>query len=259
MSQYPMPYPPPGGPGYPAYPPIRDPRSAGRWASVLMYVLGALLLLCGGGIVAGSAIANWDEMMQKVEQVNGPEFTAQMRSQGTTPAQVKAIMIFCGVMGLIVAVGYLVLAFFVGRVNMGAIITSIVVTGLVALSSLCPGISALVMSTRTGPQGLLGGCMMLIPLLLSIVLMVLLINAARVASRWKQYQQMYAAQYWHHQQQQAAYQQAAPPPLGQGYAYGYGVPPAAPPQAPPAAIEPPAAPPQPPPNETGGTHGDQQG
>lgn len=200
-----------------------------------MLILAGLMLLCGVGVVAFVATADWNDIMSKSEEFYGPEFSRQMKTQGVTTQQVKVSGMFWGVVGLVLAIAFLIIGIFVFRGNLPAIVTAIVLDGIVLLGSLCPAVVGVALIPRLGAPGVIGGCAALLPLVVCGLLMVLLISAARAASRWKQLQQQYQAQFWQ--------QQPAP---GQP-SYGYGPPPPGPQQLPPWMAPPPPPPSSPPP------------
>lgn len=207
------PYQPPQGPlGYGFYhpPPLNFNRPARR-AGIMMWVLSALLLLCGVGLVAVVSTVDLNPLIEQSERVYGPEMTAQMKQAGLNAYQMRLSGYFWGAVGVLAGVLMAVFGLFVFRGRMWAIIASIVLVSLLTLMNLCSaGLSLLIMS-RAGPQGLLGGCMMLVPLVLCCVLLYLLAQAARAGKAAKQMQDYLQLQYWQSMQQSAG--------MPQGYGY----------------------------------------
>ena len=239
VTYYPPPYQPPQGPlGFGPYSPGGDVLAPARRARIAMFIIAGLLLFCGGGILFAAFAVDWDVMMQKSEQVYGPELTSQMRAQGATPQTAQAEAIVFGAVGLALAVALGTLAFFVGRGSIGAIITAIVVTSLMVIANVCPVVLMLFTIPRFGAAGAIGGCIFVIPLLISCVLLLFLIAAARAAARRKQALQQEQSYHLYMQQQRAQYGEA-----GQGYGYGTAPPPGSPPAGPPPEAQPPGQPP----------------
>ena len=253
MSQYPNPYsgpplPPQGG--YPmgyASPQLPvDPLAPARRASLMMFILGTLGLLCGVcmGVVAVMPI----EQMMAQQGTSLPPLPPGM-SYSMLPKLFGAIAI----LAVIASVAQLILGVYVRKASAGASVCGIVLAALFVLYFVANTIFAAI-----GGQGMAAMAVSLGLSAVSIFQLVLLIQALRASSIVKQMQAAYQAQYWQYMQQQQAYQT---PGYNQN---AYNAPPAAPAQpgpsqsgwqwAAPPPPPPPAAPSQAPPND-GGTHG----
>lgn len=226
------PYQPPQGPlGYGFYQQPVNPIGPARRASVMMWVLAALLLLCGVGFIAIVSTVDLNPLVEQSERIYGPEMAAQMKAAGMNADQMRLSGYFWGAVGLVAGVLMGVLGLLVFRGRMWAIISSIVLVSLLTLLNLCSaGLSLLVMA-RAGPKGLVGGCVMLVPLAVCCVLLYFLAQAAKAVTASTRMQQYMQLQYW-----QSMHQSAGMPP-----GYGYWTPP--PPGQP---VTPPASNPAPP-------------
>jgi hypothetical protein len=180
-----------------------------------MFILAGLTLLCGVQLFVGSQQMDWDTQMKLMEQVYGPEFMAQMKTQGLSPEMMKMGM---GVTtGIIVAIGilFILLGLFVRRGSFGAIITSAIFTVPIILMSLCSTGIAGLMLLKVGPLAILQAIWALLPLVTSVTLMVYLVKAGKISRHMKRVQDQMRMQMW-----QAQQQQAGNAPAG----YGYGTP-----------------------------------
>jgi hypothetical protein len=243
MSQYPSPYSPP--PPYPPqqtfgyYPmPQGDPLAPAKRASILMFVLGALVLLGGTCIGAMSAA---------MRSVNFPPEQKQQMDQWEQMAgmPVERLFLVIGVFLLAMGVVLVVLGFFVRRGGLGSIITASILTGLILLWSLVSTAGALLHPANADAG--VGICMGVFMIAAAGTLLVLLVNAAKASGRVAMAKHQYQAQYWQYQQNMQAY----------GSGYGYGQQQQQPP-APGAYPYPPPPqqqmqPPPPPPPSTGGS------
>ena len=232
MSYFPQPgpYGPPQPPtpmdwgGYPAG--ATDLLGPARRAAVLMWVLGVVLLLLGGCL--GALGAGMPTLRQQ------PQFEQALRQLETqAPGDLLGMLfVIMGVVTSVVAVAYIVLGFFTRRGGLGAIITSLVLSGLVAAYL----VLNTVVSLASGAGGLGGACIGVIGLALHGVLITWLIQAVRASARVRALQAQYAAQPWPAPQSPQAY--GYPPPSQHGQPSGFGYPTQAPP-APPQAPSPP--------------------
>jgi hypothetical protein len=155
--------------------------------------------------------------------LNSAQVDAQTRSQlnqleAELPFSVPELFMLVGVIGLLPGIALLVLGFFVRGGGMGAVITSIVFTGLCALGLLLMLVGTLASLAGGGGGAGAGGPsplpgMAIFAGLLALVLLLLywLIQAARNASQISAMQAQYQSQYWQYQQQQQAYQQPPSP------------------------------------------------
>lgn len=222
MTYYPPPpnpYQPPQGPlGFDLYRQPGDALAPARRAAIMMWVLAALLVLCGVGLIVVFSTIDLNPLLAKSEQFYGPEMTSQMKASGMMNAeQMRLGGYFWGAVGIISAVLFGTFAVFVMRGRTWAIIAAIVVTSLLTLANLCSSLSGLVLAAKGGAAGIFVGCMMFVPLIVCGVLLYFLAQAARAAAGWKRMQAQMQSQYWQSMQQAAG---GAP-----GYGYGYGAPP----------------------------------
>ena len=248
VSQYPPPYQQPPYPGQGSFDYYRqgvNPLGPARRASVLMFVLCGLGLLCGAFITFAGVIMTPEMIAQSPNSADFQEFERQFSG-----ISIRAVMIAMGVFCRLPSILYGIMGFFVRSGKMAPVVLSMVLTGIMVLLGLFGLLSVLVSGARN-PAALPGGiCMVGIPLVLSIVLLVTLIQALRAAPTVAAAQQQFQAQYWQSMQQQQAAQ------LGYGYGmpqsgYGYGAPPPTQPPAPPGQApvdyQAPLMPPPPPP------------
>jgi hypothetical protein len=209
-------------PQYYPYQPASDPYSAGgfdallapaRRAGLLMIVLGALNLLCG--ICGGVMVAGADFEQILAQQELPPEVEL-------TPGVLQGLAIGMLVVGLAAGIGAIVLGLLVRRGASVPVILSLVLTALVVLvlAFLIVAGTAAALMQGMAPTPI---CIWIIPLVLSILLLVWLIQAARNAGQIKAWQQQYQAQYWQQQPYGGGYGyqqppgQGPPPPPPSGY------------------------------------------
>lgn len=219
MSQYPYPsYQQPPAEYYD--PNLRRLQAPARRASVLMFVICGLGLLCG--LCAGAVVGIVP--MDTLASSSGMNFD-QARELGFTPGQFLRVVY--GTMAVVALVGSLifgVMGYFVRGGGLGAVIGSLVLTILVLILSVLQVLAGLVQA-GSGAEGLIGFliaggfCAMLIALL------IFLIQAARSVGELDALKSQSAQQYWMYHQQ--AYGQA-----GYGSGYGYNQPPPPPPPTP---------------------------
>lgn len=230
MSQYPPPYQQPPYPNqgpFDFYRPAANPLGPARRASVLMFVLGGLGLMCGAFITFGGLVLTPEMIAQSPNSAQFHEFETQFSG-----ISIRAAVIAMGILFLLPSILYAIMGFFVRSGKMASVVLSLVLTGITVLLSLF-GLLSVVIGATQNPASLPGGlCMTGIPLVLCITLLVSLIQALRAAPAIGAMQQQFQAQYWQSMQQQQAAQ------LGYGYGmppgYGYGAPPPSQPPAPPA-------------------------
>lgn len=235
------PYQPPQGPlGFDPYNPPINPLGPAKRAGILMWVLAGLALLCGVGLIAIVATVDLNPIIERSEQVYGPEMAAQMKSAGMNADQMRLSGFFWSGVGLLTAILMGVFGTFVMRGSMWAIVASIVLTSLLTLMNLCSSAGAALFLLKAGPAGLVGGCFALVPLIVCVVLLYLLMRAAKAAQSWKQMQLQMQAQYWQSIQQSA----------GPGQGYGYAPAPVPQTPAPQQSLGPLPPPPQNPPPPT---------
>ena len=172
----------------------------------MMWIIGALMLLCGSGLVAMTESGGWDAIWKYAEQTN-PQLIAQMDAQGQTPEQIRLGYLVFGAIGIVVSIALLILGIFVFRRRVGAILTSIVLTSFLLLGNVCVTGSAAIIAGRLGPAGIGGSCVSLIPLIVLGVLLYLLIHSINGGARQAQSQrQQYQDEFWRLPQPQQASQ-----------------------------------------------------
>ncbi len=236
MSQYHSPYSSPAqhqtpqqpnyGYDFSYYQPGDNPLAPARRAGVMMFIVGGLLAI--GGLCCGAmgALAPLDEIIGQHPILNStPGMTVELLQIG---------IIVLGVLGLLFGVVLLVLGYFVRGGGMVPIVISGVVIGLAVLFNVLNIISTAVQ--LRGAEMIAGLCMNVIPLVLMVVLLITLVQAAKAAPRVTMMKSQYQQQLWQYQQQQQMYQAGylAPPPQQQAE-YGQ---PASPPPPPPASASP---------------------
>lgn len=248
--------------GYGYYPqnPVDQLLAPARRASVIMFVIGALMLVCGLGIGAmGAMISSMDlSQLPPESQAVLNQFEQQMAGSGFT---LSGVLTAVAVVITVLSIAMIVVGVFVRKGGMGAAITGIILACIMVLFaglSIFGGVSQ--MSQGQGGAG--GTCFWTLFLGALIWLLVSLFGAAKnsgqvAAARQGQFGGMAMQQYgqpgYPPQQQQ---QQWGPPPPqqpGQWPNQGWGPPPGSqpPPQAPPPQQQH-WPPPPPPPSQEGG-------
>jgi hypothetical protein len=232
MSQYPSPYYPPNVP--PPHMPYGGPvdvLAPAKRASILMFILGPLLLCCGGCLLSMPTLlanAPADQTQQLLDRV-----------QSTYHAPPELVFRMMGIIFLMPGLAFFILAFFVRRGGKVAAILSAVLAGVGLAFSV---IGLLVNFMHPTADIVSGICLQGFVIAVLGLLLVWLIQAASQSSQIKAAQQQYLAQYYQYQQNMQAYAAQGyhtQPQPGQGYA-----PPATPQiQPPPPPIDPPAPPP----------------
>ncbi len=218
-----------------SYPPNFDyykpatQNTPARGASILMYVLGAIILL-SGFCCAGMGVMIPQLMKQ-------PEFARTIGSiPNATPEIMQIGLLIVGVLAAVAGIAFLVLGFFVGRGSRAAIIISIVLSILCGFLLLLNLLQAFV-PREPANQRILGACFIVVPLVLMGFLIRALFRALKSPPRGA-VPPDYANQYWQYYQQQ------------QNQPSGPYAPPAPPPQ-----MFPPPPPPPPPSPQQGDDHG----
>jgi hypothetical protein len=236
MSQYPPPYSqPPVQPNYgydfSYYQSQDDLLAPARRAGVMMFVIGGLLAL--GGLCCGGlgAFAPIEQVMAQNPMLNS--------TPGMTVEILKMGIIVMGVLALLFGLAMLVLGYFVRGGGIIPVVIAIVLVALATLFNLV-NLASTAMQVRGGGPEMLGGmCVNVIPLVMLLVLLAMLIQAAKAAPRVAMMKSQYQQQLWQYQQQQQMYQAgyvAPPPPPMQSMQ-----------QQPPQNYGPPMPPPVPPP------------
>ena len=237
MSQYP--------PQYPQYPPPYTapqgpPQSPdellapARRAGVTMIVMGVLAVLFGLAVAVAGAMCLTPELLQRPEFKQLRDQIDQIERDSGTSAQ--KMFVWTGAVPLAIGAVLGAMGFIVRAGNRGAITASmVVVSGTIVLLALAVLVTLVQgLSTGQGPQAVLGACFYSVPVVLLLVVMAWLIQAARAAPKVEWARQHYQSQLWQYQQHQQAYLQNAqqqpmnapppgqqspqqPPPSGMGY------------------------------------------
>jgi hypothetical protein len=234
VSYSPQPFPPPQGrAAFGFYGPVPGPLAAARRASVMLWIIGPLLLLCGACFGTVGTLAPFDQAIQQLRQ-----FSPEQAQQLSNPQMQTALRITYGVLGVVALATGLTMtisAWFVRQGKRGGVATSLIACTPVVILAL--------LSILNGLLGLATGVFVgIIPLLMGLGIAAVIgvtvrwLFQAFGAARFADQQQIVQQQYWQYLQQQQ--------PSG----YGYGAPTPAPPQ--PAAqtpwmnLPPPVQPPQ---------------
>ena len=251
MSNYPFSPTPPGpfGPNPSAYgPDSSEALAPARRASVMLWILGGLGILCGVCITGTVWAVPTDELLKRFQQ----SLTAEQRNQlGNMDLVLVArvlITVVCA-LGIVLAGVMLGTAAFVRRGSRIAIGIAMGPCALLLLwCLLLLVVNVVAMAAGTAPvTGIVDVFIWAMIALASGITGLWLIQAFGAARRVSQ-QQLFAAQYWHHQQRQqqnTGYGYGAPPPPQSSATPQTWMtpPPPPPPAAPPATFAPPPPPP----------------
>jgi hypothetical protein len=280
MSQYPYPpqkpqppqgYPPPPPQGYgqqmgyamPGAYGMPDALAPAKRASVMMFVLGSMMLLCG--LCTGTMAA------MPLEQIAAQRGQMPSLPPGMTMETVRKAFMLAAFVTLPLGLLEIIVGVFVRRGGAGAAVFGIVLASLMILY-FAANVFFSVMQHAVG-----GVLLAAIIAGLFVLQLVFCVQSSRAASQIGQMQAAYQAQYWQYMQQQAYNTggggAAAYNPSAGGYNQGaYNAPPAPPPPQPPGASQggwqwsappppppplspPPAAPPTDENSQQGGPHG----
>ncbi|MGH7214155.1 MAG: hypothetical protein ACREIT_05275 [Tepidisphaeraceae bacterium] len=224
MSQYPPPY---SSGYYPGYPPASDPLAPARRASILMFILGGLMFVCGTCAGFASTVSQADLPAEQASAFQQVE--TELARAGLTFRQAA---IAFAILALAPGLSLIVLGYFVRSGGIVSIVLSLLVSfGLTLLIGFLV-VSAAASGLGGGrPELVVGLFVWAVPLALLVLLDVLLVQAARRTGQVEVMRQQQSTQWWQYQQQQAAYQQGA-------YQYPGAVPPPPPPPAPPPPPDP---------------------
>jgi hypothetical protein len=177
-----------------------------RIASLIMVLVGTVLLLFGGCVLAALNIVPKDEFLRGMEQG---------MAQTNPELNVSGEQLLTGIMivsGGLAGVGLLLViaGVIVRSGSLGACVFSIVVVGMILLLMVVMVISSLISSLKN-PAELLGLCMLLVPTIALGAALAMLIKAARNAGKIEQAKQylLYWQQQYQVQMQQAWMQQQA--------------------------------------------------
>lgn len=215
MSQYPQ------HPQYPQYPysgppmyGLPDPQAdlirPAKRASLLMFILAGLMLSCGACFGLASLVSldglegQQRTQFEQLEADLGMPFSAAMRTA-------SGMMLIPGAL-------LLILAILVRRGGMVTAIFALLLAVLMALMLLLGAINGILVATQD-PRGIMQLAMFVVPLVLVVLLMVWLFQAARNAPRLAELRAGQQAAYWQSAQQR------------QDYTTGYWQPPPPPPEA----------------------------
>jgi len=208
MSQYPSPYSTPNPLGYP-YDPAAAILAPAKRAAILMFVLGGFGLLCGVCSGTFAAVGPIDQFIKQ----SGVQLPSAEELQMSPEQLVKIIFATLAVLSLVQAILTIVLAIFVRRGAMAAIIISLVLCVLIELLFLLRAAVSIFQLAR----GQISGGLVEIAITFGLIaayglLFVSLIQASRAASAAKAMRLQYQSQYWQYQQQQTPGGYAPPPP-----------------------------------------------
>lgn len=206
MSQYP-PYQPPTVPyGYGYYP--QDPlevllRPAKR-ASIFMFIMGGLLIPCGGLILLASGM-DFNAMAAGPQQAQFQMLESQLSSLGYTLAGILRVMgLIIGLPGVL----FILLGVFVRGGGLGSVITSLIYTGLLTLLVGFIVVSGIVQTVgQQRGEMVIGLCVWMIPLALLVITFSFLIQATKNAGQISQARQGGYGGGWPQQPQQPPQQQ----------------------------------------------------
>lgn len=216
MSYYPN-YPAPRY-GYPP-PPTRDPRTPGRRAAILMWVVGGLAMLCGGALFGMAAVpveSYPDEMKQAVQQMEqefGVSWQQAMKWEGVVTGGV-------GVLAVLLAFGV--------WPSRRVPITVALVLACLAFVRQAIGLAAALASAGGGAQVVGATCVSGVLLAVLGLLCAWLVQAFRAAPQVQEMKQQGFAGYGYGQPGQGQPGYGYPPP-GYGYPPPGGMPPPPPP------------------------------
>jgi hypothetical protein len=182
-----------------------------RRAAVLMWLFGAMAVLAGVLVAIGGNSVTPEELA-KVRPESAEQARMMEKQLGVSLGTIYLIM------GLIaIAIGGVVggVAFLVRRGGFGAVVTAIILTGMLLLMMLVFSLSLLVAG---GAEGVVALCMLSVPSAVLVYQFVTLIQAARgasqaaLAAQWAQVQQAQWAQAQAQQPHVQGYMGQVPPP-----------------------------------------------
>ena len=180
-------------------------------AGIMLIITGSLMALCGLGCGA-MAMMPLDEVMANAQM--DPQVAALM-----TPQMMKMALFVIAGGSLIYALLAVILGIFVRRRSKGATIAAIVLTSLVGAYLLINMLGGLLQIGRLGPQGVIGECVIFVPLVVLVWQLIWLIAALRSAGPLQAMQGQMQMQYWQMMQmQQQQYQQMMAQQQGQAAA-----------------------------------------
>lgn len=188
-------------------------RSPAKRASILMFILGGLLCVCGTCCVAAGP-------MLSRAQLDAEQMSQFSQFEAELGIGMKELMMGMGVAGMLPGIILIVLGIFVRGGSTGPVITALVFTSIMELVLLLLAVSGGIEAISSGSPDTLIGLAFFIALLATLgMLIVWLIQSVRNAGQLRAWQTQYQMQYWQYQQQQQLYQrppawsnQPPPPP-----------------------------------------------
>lgn len=215
MSQYPWIYQPPNPPPR-GYDPAAGLLSPARRAGILAIILGALMLLCGVGLILFSV--GFEKLPAEVRS----QLESDVKRYGAAGVNLKAVYMTAAIVIFGIASAMIVMGIFVLRGGIGPVIALMVVTALL-LIFLALQLFAITVGSQGDPRRLAGACVIILPLAFLGLLMWFLAGAVRAAPQVWLARMQHQSQFWQQQQNEQQYRQGGwfPPP------------PAPPPSAPP--------------------------
>lgn len=168
-------------------------------AGMMLIVTGILVGLCGLGCGA-LAMAPLEEAMANAQM--DPQLAAMM-----TPQMMRMALIVIAVASMIYAVLAVIFGIMVRKQSRGAAIGGIVITSIVVAYLLINMVAGVFQVARMGAQGLLGMCVMIVPLGVGAWQLMWLIGALRSGGQVRAMQNQMQMQYWQMMAMQQAQQQ----------------------------------------------------
>jgi len=168
-------------------------------AGMMLIVTGILVGLCGLGCGA-LAMAPLEEAMANAQM--DPQLAAMM-----TPQMMRVALIAFAVGSMIYAVLAVIFGVMVRKQSRGAAIGGIVITSIVVAYLLLNTVAGAVQVARLGAQGLVGVCMMIVPMVVGAWQLMWLIGALRSGGQVRGMQDQMQMQYWQMMAMQQAQQQ----------------------------------------------------
>ena len=168
-------------------------------AGMMLIVTGILMGLCGVGCGAMAAMP-LEQMM--AEAPMDPQLAALM-----TPQMMKIALIGVAAGSLIYAALAIIFGVMVRKQSRGATIAGIVLTSLVLAYLALNMLGGVVQMAKMGPQGMIGMCVMVVPLVVAVWQLIWLIGALRSGGQLRAMQNQMQMQYWQMMAMQQAQQQ----------------------------------------------------
>jgi hypothetical protein len=182
-------------------------------AGMMLIITGSLMALCGLACGAMGMMPQLEQAMANAQM--DPEVAALI-----TPQMMKMFLFVIAAGSLLYALLAVVFGIMVRKQSKGATIAAIVLSSLVVAYLAINLLAGLFQIAKLGPQGMLGACMIVVPLAVCIWQLMWLIQALRSAGPLRAMQGQMQMQYWQmmqmqqqqYQQMMAAAQQAQAPP-----------------------------------------------